>query len=141
MFSRTGRVIYLRYLSFSSALALSLSVIVHPTRLTRIVLTAIFTALGTLFCLLPFPVVSHTPVRIAASSVGAFGVILSIALFAHIPAWADVWERFWVNNDINWGSSKEKGMSAAYCFLLVAGIVCDWALHRYYGEDPDEVCP
>ena len=123
-------MIYLRYLSFSSALALSLSVIVHPTRLTRIVLTAIFTALGTLFCLLPFPVVSHTPVRIAASSVGAFGVILSIALFAHIPAWADVWERFWVNNDINWGSLKENRVSAACCFLLSTVFVRDYVLYR-----------
>ena len=123
-------MIYLRYLSFSSALALSLSVIVHPTRLTRIVLTAIFTALGTLFCLLPFPVVSHTPVRIAASSAGAFGVILSIALFAHIPAWADVWERFWVNNDINWGSLKENRVSAACRFLLSTVFVRDYVLYR-----------
>ncbi|KAK7676363.1 hypothetical protein QCA50_020667 [Cerrena zonata] len=121
-----------------STLALSISVIVHPTRLTRIVLAAVFTALGTIACLLPFPAISHTPVRIAASATGAFGVILSVSLFAHVPAWADVWERFWVDNDINWGSSREKGLSAAYCFLLVTGVICDWALHKYYGEDPDE---
>ncbi|CAL1713392.1 unnamed protein product [Somion occarium] len=121
-----------------STLALSVSVIVHPSLVTRIVITAVFTILGTVACLLPFPAFSHVPVRLAASATGAFGIILSLALLTHLPAWTDVWERYWVRDDIEWGNVKEKGLSAAYCFIFVIGVACDWALHRYYGEDPDD---
>ena len=38
-----------------------------------------------------------------------------------------------------WGTAGEKGMSAAYAMFLVAGIVVEWALNRWFGECPDEV--
>jgi hypothetical protein len=74
---------------------------------------------------------------------GAFGLVLSIALLSKPPVsgWANVWERLWVKNgDPNdWGTSKEKGLSAAWAVFWVVGIVVDWALRRWVGECPDEV--
>ena len=58
---------------------------------------------------------------------------------ARVPAWANVWERFWVMNGDDWGTSKEKGLSATYCLLLATGLVSDWFLHIKFGENPDEV--
>jgi len=64
-------------------------------------------------------------------------VILSISLLTHIEGWADVWERFYVR-DGEWGSSSEKGLSAAYCFFLAGGMGCDWMLRYKFGENPDQ---
>lgn len=79
--------------------------------------------------------------RFCTSSNGAFGIVLSIALLSNpkIEAWANVWERFWLPNGIDWGTGKEKGLSAAFCILLALGVVVDWALRRWLGECPDEV--
>ena len=117
-----------------------MSVIVHPTLLARIALAAVFTPIGTVLCLLPFPRVARASLRIACASAGAFGMVLTIALMARVPAWGNAWERFWVQNGSDWGTSKEKGLSAAYCLLLLTGILCDWFLHHRFGENPDEVC-
>jgi hypothetical protein len=71
-------------------------------------------------------------------------LILSIALLAHIPAWANVWERLWLIGDESWGSNKEKGLNAAFCIFMFFGIGIDWSLKRWLGECPDEVstnCP
>lgn len=123
----------------SSTLALATCVIVHPTLLTRIVLTAIFLPIGTLLCLLPIPRYQHTFVRISTSAAGAFGIIISIASFAHILAWSNVWERLWNSNGADWNSGPGKGLSAAYCLLFLSGTACDWFLKRQFGENPDEV--
>lgn len=68
-------------------------------------------------------------------------MVLSISLFAGVQSWANVWERFWVPDGPagQWGSSSEKGLSAAYCFLLAGGMGCDWMLRYRFGENPDQV--
>ncbi|KAI0785201.1 hypothetical protein C8Q75DRAFT_776410 [Abortiporus biennis] len=121
-----------------STLALSISVIVHPNLLTRIVLVSVFTFIGILSSLLTPPKYSHIPMRLATSTSGAFGMVLAIALLAHLPSWGNVWERLWVNDSLEWGNAKEKAMSVAYCLLLASGIVCDWLIHAKIGENPDE---
>lgn len=123
----------------SATLALSISVIIHPSLLTRIALTAVFAPLGMVLCLLPFPRIARVSYRVASASTGAFGVVLTIALMGHVSAWSNVWERYWVQDGGDWGTSKEKGLSAAYCLLLASGLVCDWFLHLKFGENPDEV--
>lgn len=124
---------------FSCTFALAISVIVHPSLLTRVVLTAVFTPIGTLFCLLPFPHCARIALRVAASSLGAFGITEAVALFIRNPAWGNVWERYWMHDGIAWGTSSEKGLSAGFCFFFVTGLVCDWFLHAKVGENPDEV--
>jgi len=126
-------------LSGFCTLALAISVIVHPPLLSRIVLAAVFALLGTVVCLLPFPCYARVVTRIATSSLGAFGLTVSVALFAHSATWGNVWERLWVLDGIGWGNSKEKGLSAAFCFLFALGLISDWFLHTKIGENPDEV--
>ncbi|KAI0629899.1 hypothetical protein C8Q77DRAFT_1280569 [Trametes polyzona] len=121
-----------------STLALALAVIVHPSLLTRHVLVAIFTPIGLIMCLLPIARTQHVCVRVGMASVGAFGLILSIALLAHLPAWADVWERLWIQDGSTWGTPKEKGLSAAFCLFLLVGSATDWFLKVKLGENPDE---
>lgn len=123
----------------SCALALAVSVIVHPPLLARIILAAVFTPLGTILCLLPFPRYARPALTVASVCIGAFGIVMTIALFAHNNSWSNVWDRFWVSDGVGWGSSKEKGLSAAFCFLLCAGLLGDWYLHTKIGENPDEV--
>lgn len=125
----------------SSTFALSASVIIHPSLLARIVLVVIAVPLLTTLILLPLPRFQHAFLRFAMSAAGTFGVVLSISLVAGIDSWADVWERLWVADGPagDWDNSKEKGMSAAFCFLLVAGVTSDWFLRRQFGENPDQV--
>lgn len=118
---------------------LSLSVIIHPSLLTRIVLTAVMIPILTVMTLLPLDRFQHSALRFATSSTGAAGLVVSIALLAGIPPWANVWERYWVQDGLDWGTSQEKGLSAAFFLLLSTGIVCDWFLKRTFGECPDEV--
>ncbi|KAH8077047.1 hypothetical protein BXZ70DRAFT_963409 [Cristinia sonorae] len=118
--------------------SIALSIMLHPALLARIIITAVLTSLGTLLCLIPIPKYSHVPLRLATSAAGSFGTVLCISLLAHIPAWSNSWARFWVSNDAEWGTAKEKGLSGAYCILLALGAFCDWCLHRYFGENPDE---
>ncbi|PCH40314.1 hypothetical protein WOLCODRAFT_131346 [Wolfiporia cocos MD-104 SS10] len=122
-----------------STLALALSVIIHPSLLTRIVLTAIFLPIGTILCLLPLPKYQHACMRVATSASGAFGVIVSIALLANVPSWSNVWERLWLSEGSGWGTAVEKGLSAGYCLILLIGAACDWLLGKKFGENPDEI--
>ncbi|THG97782.1 hypothetical protein EW026_g4288 [Hermanssonia centrifuga] len=108
----------------------------HPALLTRIVLTAVFVPIGTILCLLPR--FTRIALRIACASMGSFGIVLAIALLAHIPAWGDVWERYWIHDGSDWGTSKEKGLSAAFCLLFSTGLASDWFIHSKFGENPDE---
>lgn len=135
--ARVGSLIHL----FSASFALALSVMLHPSLPARIIVMAIFVPILTILVLLPISRCQHSSLRFSLSSIGAFGVILSISLLGHIDSWANVWERLWVSVDPTdqWGSSQEKGLSAAYCFLLVGGMGCDWILKRRFGENPDQV--
>ncbi|KAJ7083717.1 hypothetical protein B0H15DRAFT_911772 [Mycena belliarum] len=127
-------------ISGGALFALAVSVIIHPNLLARIIITAVFTSTSTLFVLLPIPHVQHSAMRFATASTGAFGLVLSIAILSHIPAWANVWERLWQAQDLSntWGTTKEKGLSVGFCLFFVAGIACDWLLKRKFGECPDE---
>ncbi|KAJ8454159.1 hypothetical protein ONZ45_g19413 [Pleurotus djamor] len=77
-------------------------------------------------------------IRISASATGAFGMTLSTALLAHIPAWANAWERLWQPHNIQWGTSQEQGLSAMFCLCTIFGSAVDWYLRRRFGECPDE---
>lgn len=120
-----------------STFALALAVILHPPLLTRTILTAIILPTQTILTILPLPRYRHMFLRLSLSATGAFGIVLSISLFAGVESWANVWERFWVANG-QWGSSSERVLSATYCFLLVGGTGCDWMLRRKFGENPDQ---
>ncbi|KAF8897480.1 hypothetical protein BD779DRAFT_1667454 [Infundibulicybe gibba] len=124
-------------ISGGALFSLSVSVIIHPSRITRIVLIAILTPILTILVLLPLRF-QHASLRFASASTGAFGLVLTIALMSHIPAWANVWERLWLADGETWGTPKEKGLSAAFCIFLCMGMMCDWLLRRRFGECPDE---
>lgn len=119
--------------------SLTLCVIVHPSLKTRIILTAIIFPILTVTTLLPFVRFQHTALHFAMSVRGTFGVVLSIALLSHILAWANVWECYCESDNLKWGTSKERGLSAAFCFFLCVGMASDWLLRRIFGECPDEV--
>ncbi|KAI5891747.1 uncharacterized protein SCHCODRAFT_01038712 [Schizophyllum commune H4-8] len=102
--------------------ALGISVIIHPNLLTRVVLTAILVPLSTILTLLPFERSQRPAMRFATASTGAFGVVMSIAILAGIPAWANVWQRLAEHDNIDWGTSKEQGLSAAFGILLCLGM-------------------
>jgi len=126
-------------LSGFTTFSLALSIMLHPNLITRIVLTATFTVIGTILCILPLPFqFSHAPLRFATAATGAFGLILCVALMGHIRSWANAWNRYLVSNSADWGTSQEKGLSAAYCIILSLGVLCDWLLHKKLGENPDE---
>lgn len=123
----------------STSIALAVSVTIHPSILTRIALVAIFSS--TLAILAPLPIARLQPVllRISASAVGSFGLVLSIALFSRVEPWSNVWERLWVPDDIRWGSAQEKGLSAGFFLFFASGIGTDWWLRSKFGENPDQV--
>jgi len=134
-----------KYVAFAAAgitggatLAISISVITHPSLLTRVILVATFFPILTVFTLLPLHRFQCAVVRTAMSATGSFGLVLSIAIAAGIPAWSNVWERLWVSDSLEWGTTKEKGLSVGFCLFLIAGIVCDWFLKRHFGENPDQ---
>ena len=123
----------------SSTFGVACTVMIHPSLKARIVLVSIFTPIGLVLCLLPLARYQHAFLRVATSSAGAFGMVLSIAILADIPVWREVWSRLWIDDASGWGSSIEKGLSTVYCILLLLGCLCDWFLHRKLGENPDEV--
>ncbi|GBE85279.1 hypothetical protein SCP_0704660 [Sparassis crispa] len=96
-------------------------------------LTSILTLVGAVMCLMPLQKYQHAFLRVATSPVGAFGMTLSIVLFACISL-----ERLWISYGDGWNMSQEKGLSAAYCIFLLMGAACDWFLHNKLGENPDQ---
>ncbi|KAK1221138.1 hypothetical protein PQX77_016056 [Marasmius sp. AFHP31] len=125
-----------------TSFSLALSVITHPTLLTRLVFLAITTPILTLFTVLPLVRFQHGALRFACASVGAFGLVMSIALLAgggeegvEAGVW---WSRLYVKDGEGWGSKEEKGLCAGYCLFLILGTGVDWALRRRFGECPDE---
>lgn len=129
-------------LSGSGSFVLMLSLIIHPSLLTRKVLLGVFVVLvcGTvLACRLLRPQLLRVAMRFCTGSLGAYGIVQSAAALAHIPEVANASERWWVDDAEEWGSSKEKGLCAGFCLFLIAGMACDWILSRFIGECPDEV--
>ncbi|KAI0061587.1 hypothetical protein BV25DRAFT_1916620 [Artomyces pyxidatus] len=120
-----------------AALSLGLSISIHPSLLTRRIFLALFAALLPILTLLPFRT-QHASVRFAAASTGSFGLMISFALFSGVTSWANPWERLWISDNAGWGTGKEHALSAGFWLVLCAGCVSDWALHRFYGGNPDE---
>lgn len=128
------------------AISLGLSIILHPSLLPRQVLVGVFTILltGMLFITSFIPRLGfllRPTLRISCSSLGSLGLVISIALLSRVMGWANAWERLWLPNGdpAEWGTPKEKGLSAAWAVFWAAGIASDWALRRWVGECPDEV--
>ncbi|KAK7054484.1 hypothetical protein VNI00_003682 [Paramarasmius palmivorus] len=117
--------------------SLFLAVILHPALLTRQIFVAIILPILLLFTLLPLVRTQHGALRFSASSAGAFGVIVSIALMCRITSWGDIWSRLWVEFP-EVGDGKERGLSAGYALFLIFGVVCDFMLNKVFGECPDE---
>ncbi|KAF8507525.1 hypothetical protein BU17DRAFT_71148 [Hysterangium stoloniferum] len=120
--------------------ALIISVVLHPSLLTRLIFVAIITPLSTIVVLLPIVRTQHGALRFAAASTGSFGITVSIALLARKSSWANVWERLWraTSPADDWGSSIEHGLSAFACLMLTLGIVTDWFIRKKIGENPDQ---
>ncbi|KAI1793230.1 hypothetical protein LXA43DRAFT_1001489 [Ganoderma leucocontextum] len=118
--------------------ALAFAVVLHPSLLTRLIIIAVFTPIGLIMCLLPISRTQHAFVRFGMAAVGAFGTVQSIALLANISSWIEVWARLWIKDGNNWGTTQEKGLSAAFCLFVLAGIATDWFLRRKLGENPDQ---
>ncbi|KAF5340640.1 hypothetical protein D9611_007480 [Ephemerocybe angulata] len=131
------------------SIALGLSIILHPSLLPRQILLGIFTILLTTMLLLGSfiprlsTILLRPSLRTASSAMGSLGLVVSIALLsrpAPVMGWANAWERLWLQNGnpTEWGTGKEKGLSAAWAVFWALGIVSDWALSRWVGECPDE---
>ncbi|KAF8735053.1 hypothetical protein AX14_002814 [Amanita brunnescens Koide BX004] len=138
--------------------SLALSVMLHPSLTGRRILLVILTILVSIptvfICtILPRILVTESNtclaylqhlvrplLRFCTASTGSFGLLVSIALLLKPPAksWANVFERLWVSDGVGWGTSQEKGLTAAWAFFTFFGIVGDWALRSWFGEDPDE---
>ena len=123
----------------STSLALALSIALHPSLLTRRILFALLLPVFFVLTILPFDRTRHASLRLAASASGAFGIIMSIALLAQVPAWGNTWERLWISDGNNWGTSAEHGLSAGFWLILTLGCLADWTLRRIYGANPDQV--
>ncbi|KAE9395098.1 hypothetical protein BT96DRAFT_1022092 [Gymnopus androsaceus JB14] len=130
-------------LSGGALFALSVCVIIHPELSTRVILVSVSMSLLTLSIIAAelIPSFKHSLLRFAASSTGAFGVTLSIALLASPSSalsWASVWSHLALAASTVWGTSAEKGYLALFCLLLIAGAAADWGLWRKWGTNPDE---
>ncbi|TFK69508.1 hypothetical protein BDN72DRAFT_888245 [Pluteus cervinus] len=125
-------------LTGGTTLPLALCVILHPALSTRTIVVAVFLPIIFLLSILPIARTQRPALRLANASTGAFGLVLSISILANIPAWANVWDRLWVKDSIEWGTSKERYLAAAYCLFLAFGTVSDWLLRSKFGECPDE---
>jgi len=123
-----------------AAFSLFVTAACHPSELARDILLGVFSAISAVLCLLPITTTQHASLRFAAAWLGAFGIILSISILAGISQWTEIWARLWVPWDASWGTSQEKGLTAAFIGLAAAGCASDWLLKRQFGECPDEVC-
>lgn len=121
-----------------TTLALTLSVIIHPSLVTRVIFVTVSFSVFTVLTILPIHRFQYTFIRIAMSATGSFGLVLSIGILAGIPAWSNVWQRLWISDSLAWGTAKEKGLSVGFCLFLGVGIACDWLLKRTFGENPDQ---
>jgi hypothetical protein len=122
-----------------TALALALSVSIHPNLLTRRIFLALLVSIFIILTLAPFSRTQRHSIRLAASASGTFGTIMSISLLAHVQPWSNVWERLWIKDGNGWGSGAERALSAGFWLILIAGCLSDWALKRFCGGNPDEV--
>ncbi|KAE9393628.1 hypothetical protein BT96DRAFT_923914 [Gymnopus androsaceus JB14] len=123
-------------LSGGALFALSVCVIIHPELSTRVILVSVCMSLLTLAIILatlipPLHRFKHPLLRFAASSTGAFGPSSALS-------WASVWSHLALAASTAWGTNAEKGYSALFCLLPIAGAAADWGLWRKWGTNPDE---
>ena len=69
-----------------TSLALALSVAIHPNLLARRVFLALLVPVCCILTVLPVVRTQRGSIRLAAAATGAFGLTLSIALFAYVPS-------------------------------------------------------
>jgi len=71
---------------------------------------------------------------------GAFGMVVSIAILSDTSSWQNVWERLWLGHSLrgDWGKSIERGLSSVVAISFALGIFTDWVARRYIGEDPEQ---
>ncbi|KAF8593724.1 hypothetical protein BDV93DRAFT_546432 [Ceratobasidium sp. AG-I] len=128
---------------------LILSISLHPSLLVRLILTLIFIVPLTVGTLLPYPRIQNISLRIGTSAAGAAGIINACAILGStatntkLASWGNAWLHFILLHDsdsaeLQWGTGKAKGLTAAAYFLWMIGAACDWWLKRRVGEDPDE---
>ncbi|KAF9046313.1 hypothetical protein BJ165DRAFT_1527423 [Panaeolus papilionaceus] len=132
------------------SIALSLSVITHPSLPARQILIIIFAVLMPILTMLALFIPRlryrflHPLLRTCSASAGSFSLIISIALLItpKEESWANIWERLFLRDGPitrpGWGNGREKGLSAAWAVFWVVGAGVDWALSRWIGECPDE---
>jgi len=125
-------------MSGGAAFALILSVVFHPSLLTRLVLLAIIVIAFITCSFIPFPRCQRLTTRITSALAGSVGTIMAICIFCGVSSWGDVWLRLVVHTQANWEGGQEQGLSAATCILFLAGCASDWALRWKFGEDPDK---
>jgi len=121
-----------------TSLALALSVSLHPSLVTRRIFVALLVSISCILTMAPFARTQRHSIRLAASASGTFGLIVSIALLAHVQPWSNVWERLWISDGNGWDTGNERALSAGYWLILIAGCSTDWALKKYFGGNPDE---
>ncbi|KAI9510258.1 hypothetical protein F5148DRAFT_1181046 [Russula earlei] len=121
-----------------TSLALALSVSIHPSLLTRRIFLALLVSISCILTMAPFVRTQRPSIRLTASASGTFGLILCTSLLTHVQPWSNVWERLWIEDGNGWGTGKERGLSAGYWLILIAGCTVDWALKKFCGGNPDE---
>ncbi|KAJ4479788.1 hypothetical protein C8J55DRAFT_514374 [Lentinula edodes] len=140
-------------LSGGALSALGVCIIIHPPLEARVVFTIGVMVVSVIAIMLsafipPLTRFKHPLLRLAASSTGSFGVTMCISLLSSssfssssassLQSWSSPWSHLYLSASSSWGTSTEKGFSALFCILILAGTVCDWAFWRKWGECPDE---
>ncbi|KAJ3928656.1 MAG: hypothetical protein NXY57DRAFT_496239 [Lentinula lateritia] len=140
-------------LSGGALSALGVCIIIHPPLEARVVFTIGVMVVSVIAIMLsafipPLTRFKHPLLRFAASSTGSFGVTMCISLLSSssfssssassLQSWSSPWSHLYLSASSSWGTSTEKGFSALFCILILAGTVCDWAFWRKWGECPDE---
>ncbi|KAH7103294.1 hypothetical protein BKA62DRAFT_828489 [Auriculariales sp. MPI-PUGE-AT-0066] len=121
-----------------AALSLGATILIHPPLLARRILLAIFIPILTAAVLIPTPRIRRPAMRFAAACAGAFGITLGGAVVGALPGWANVWDRLWMAQSVEWGGKVENGLSAMFWILCILGTASNWFLRRQFGENPDQ---
>jgi hypothetical protein len=117
-------------------LALSVSIMTHPPLIARYILLVLLEAAFLVFFIMPKT--RHIALRVALASTGAFAVVQSISILCSFDGWSVPFERLYVSDGINWGTTQEHGMTALVAVLFAIGCGSDWLCKGRFGEDPDQ---
>lgn len=123
----------------ASLTALITIIFLPKSLLPRLIIGAILILASLVGTLLPIPRVQHWALRISASSTGAVGVVIAVALFNRVPSWSNPWLVFAIAPYVGAIDAQEKGLSALLALLAAMGAAVDWVLKWKLGEAPDKV--